>query len=395
MALDKDGKKQLPKGISWRADKSLYMARFTFQGQSYTLYDKDLKSIKKKLTDKKYEVEHGLSGKADKLTLNVWYDQWLRQYKIPHIKETSIRAYTQMYSCYIRPTLGTRQLAQIKPVHIQKLVNDWQAQKLAPKTISNIYGVVYDIFETALNNDLILKHPCRGVTLPKPDKKERRVLTVDEQKKLLEYLESNDKWRPFHPLVLVLLGTGLRIGECLGLTWDCVDFEESQIKVIKTLVYVKDINDNVFRFKFQPPKTHASERIIPMLPEVRAALLHQRDILSRLKQHMSNSWQPLEGFQDVCFCTFKGTPLMENAVRKVLIDVVDKINSDEGTTMEHISPHGLRHSFATRCIERGIPQKTAQELVVHSALSLTMDLYVHTTVQTKGEDIKRLEGILT
>ena len=110
--------KELPKGISWKADKQLYMARFTFQGQSYTFYDKDLKSIKKTLSEKRYEVEHGLQGKADKITLNKWYETWLNEYKTPNIKETSIHTYKQMYSCYIEPSLGEKYLLMTQTSHI-------------------------------------------------------------------------------------------------------------------------------------------------------------------------------------------------------------------------------------------------------------------------------------
>ena len=80
MAKDPKTGKELPKGISWKADKQLYMARFTHQGQSYTFYDKDLKAIKKTLSEKRYEVEHGLQGKADKISLNKWYQRNLCTY---------------------------------------------------------------------------------------------------------------------------------------------------------------------------------------------------------------------------------------------------------------------------------------------------------------------------
>lgn len=167
MAKDPKTGKELPKGISWKADKQLYMARFTHQGQSYTFYDKDLKAIKKTLSEKRYEVEHGLQGKADKISLNKWYQTWLEQYKIPNIKETSVHTYKQMYSCYIEPTLGGKHLSQVKPVHIQKVYNDLLDNGLSAKSISNIQGMLYDIFETACRNDLIIKNPCKGVARPK------------------------------------------------------------------------------------------------------------------------------------------------------------------------------------------------------------------------------------
>ena len=240
MAKDPKTGKELPKGISWKKDKQLYMARFTYQGQSYTFYDRDLRTIKKTLSEKRYEIEHGLQGRADKISLNTWYQTWLNEYKIPNIKETSVNNYKQMYSCYIEPILGGKHLSQIKPVHVQKVYNDLLENGKSAKTISNIQGMLYDIFETACRNDLIIKNPCKGVARPKVEQTDRRVLSVEEQYTLVSYLK-RDKFKPYEPLIITLLGTGMRIGEALGLTWNDIDFKNEQISVNKTLVYVKDL----------------------------------------------------------------------------------------------------------------------------------------------------------
>lgn len=119
MALDKNGK-TLPKGITWIEKKQLYMGRFMYQGISYTLYDKKLRDITKKLADKRYEVEHGLFGKADKLTLNTWFEIWLREYKVQKIKKTTLQNYLSLYNNHLRNGLGMRFLSQIKSIYIQR-----------------------------------------------------------------------------------------------------------------------------------------------------------------------------------------------------------------------------------------------------------------------------------
>ncbi len=187
MALDRNGKTQLPAGITWRESKQLYMARFMYQGESHTSYHKDLKSAKKWLADAKYEAEHGLKGKADKISLNVWYESWIEDFKRPNIKPTSIRTYEQIYDGYIKPTLGGMHLAKIKTLHIQKLVNSLVEDELSPKFIKCIIGVLYDMLEIACDNDLVVKNYAKMVTLPKPEDVERRVLSADEQSTLLTY----------------------------------------------------------------------------------------------------------------------------------------------------------------------------------------------------------------
>lgn len=401
MAVDKRGK-ELPKGISYRADKDLYMARFMYQGESHTSYHKDLKSAKKWLADAKYEAEHGLKGAADKVSLNVWHQTWMDDFKRPNLKPTSIRTYEQIYDSYISPALGGMHLAKIKTLHIQKLVNSLVDDELSPKFIKGIVGVLSDMLEIACDNDLIIKNPVKAVTLPKPDDVERRVLTADEQNTLLTYAKK-DKWRQYEPMLVTLLGTGMRIGECLALTWDDIDFENNIISVNKTLTYIKSSKDEKCRFSYQSPKTKSGIRTIPLLSEVTRALKRQRAAQARLRLFMGPAWEPLCGFENLVFTKPKGTPYQVGDIRRFLNRIVEEINKEETAQAEkerrepvlmaHVHPHALRHSFATRAIENNMPPKTLQKIMGHAKLELTMDLYVHVTDQTLENDMQRLEGI--
>lgn len=401
MAFDKNGK-ELPKGITWIEKKQLYMARFTYQGTPYTFYDKDLKTIKKTLTDKRYEVEHGLQGKADKVTLNKWYETWLREYKIPTVKETTVITYENAYETHIRDSLGKRQLKTIKPIHIQKLYNDFIASGRSTKYLSNLNSMLYNIFELAVKNDLILKNPCTGATLPTITVKERRVLTSSEQEQLLNHVHK-EKWSWYAPMLITLLGTGMRIGECLALTWNDIDFENKQISINKTLSYIKTKQSQNYEFKLQTPKTKTSKRFIPMQTEVEKALKQQRTSQKRMKLQLGEEWQPLKGFEDTVFTSLTGTPQYARQIRNVLNTIVNQINREETKlakeqnrepiVMEHIHPHCLRHTFATRCFELDIPPKTVQSLLGHSSIQMTMDLYTHVSEQKKQKDMQKLEGL--
>lgn len=403
MALDKSGK-PLPKGITWRENKQIYMIRFSFQGVSYTYYEKTLKDAKKTLAEKRYQVEHGELGKADKVPLDKWYETWLTTYKIPNIKETSVRTYKHWFTCYIQPTLGNRYLTQIKPVDIQKLINDYQEKGFAVKTIYSIYGVIFDLFETAYINDRIPKNPAKNIKLPKQEKVERRVLSTSEQTTFLAHLK-NEKWLPHEPLFVTMLGTGMRVGEVLGLTWDCVDFDRKEIKLDKALVYGKSVSDGKYRFTFQTPKTTSSKRIIPMLKEVENALHRQSVAQNRLRQMIGERWQPLEGFENLVFANMSGRPYRETHIRDFLVTIIKEINDKEMSLaiiekrepilMEHFSPHSLRHSFATRAFECGLPPKTVQAILGHSSVAMTMDLYTHTTEDKKREDMEKLTGVFS
>lgn len=403
MAKDLNGK-ELPKGITWREDKQTYMARFSYQGKSHTFYGKDLKKLTKKLNDKRYEAEHGIAGSAEKLTLDRWYQIWLEDYKIPNIKETSVNTYKQTYSCYIQKELGSKYLKQIKPVHIQKMYNALTERGIAPKTINDIQAMLHNIFETAIANDLIIKNPCNGIARPAKEKQKVDALSVSEQNTFLHYLDK-DKWKQYKPLVVTLLGTGMRIGECLGLTWNDIDFENREIYINRTLVYVKDLNTDKYMFKFQSPKTENSKRIIPMLNDVVSALKQQSKNQKRLRLYMGAEWQPLQSFENMVFTSPKGTPCQKSEIRKHLVRIVAEINADEKVLaeqeqrepvmMKHIKPHMFRHTFATRCFENDMPPKTVQHILGHSNISMTMNLYTHISEDKKKADMKKLEGMFS
>lgn len=402
MAVDPNTGRELPKGISWKKDKQTYMARFSYQGQSYTFYNKDLKALKKTLADKRYEVEHGLQGKADKITLDKWYETWMQDYKIPTIKESTAGTYAKIYENHLRHTIGMKYLSQIKPIHIQKLYNSMVAEGLSAKYISNINAMLYNIMDLAVKNDLIMKNPVTGVTRPKVEKKERRVLTVGEQKVFISYLQK-EAWKPYEPLMVTLLGTGLRIGEALGLTWDDVDFTNKQISIDKTLCYIKDMETGRYKFVYQTPKSRESIRTIPMQSEVEKALKRQRTYQKRLRLYMGSEWKPNSGFEGLVFTSLKGTPKQENEVREFLNNIVAEINSDEQALAEkehrepvimgHLHPHALRHTFATRCFEVDLPPKTVQEYLGHSSVQMTMDIYTHVSEEKKRKDMEKLDSI--
>lgn len=401
MAKDKNGR-ELPKGVSYVPKKGLYMARFMYEGVSYTFYEKTAKQAAKTLADKRYEVEHGVSGRGDKVTLNQWFDTWFNEYKIPNVKESSARTYKQWCEYYILPVLGNRKLSQIRPVHIQQFVNGMQEKALSVKTIHSIYDVLFDMLKIAENNELINRNPAKGVTLPKQEKAERRVLSVTEQSAFLAQLQT-EKWLPHQPLFVVMLGTGLRVGEALGLCWDCIDFDHKEIRVEKALVYGKSISDGAYGFSWQSPKTATSRRTVPMVPEVEAALHRQRLAQAQHRLCVGEKWKPLEGFENLVFPNMSGRPYRETHIRDFIVAIIQDINNDEialaererrePVLMEHFSPHCLRHTFATRAFEAGLPPKTVQTIMGHSSTAMTLDIYTHTTERKKREDMDKLAGV--
>ena len=208
MGKDLKGK-ELGKGISQRAD-GRYIARFTSKtGKRKTLYDFKLNELKRKLREAVYEDEHGLNGNGESITLNAWYVTWTELYKKKTVKMTTIYKNHSYYNSRVKNSIGKMYLQDIKTYHVQKFLNDLMDSGLAHGTVSNIRFMLSDMLDKAVLSEYIKKNPCIGVEMPKEMKKERRVLTREEQEKFFAFASSY-----IHINVLKFaVTTGCRIGD--------------------------------------------------------------------------------------------------------------------------------------------------------------------------------------
>lgn len=329
------------------------------------------------------------------MSLDEWFEMWLYDYKSMTIKESTMIRYADYYNRYIKPGLGQKRLTFFKPIMIQRHLNQMASADYSTKTIADTYNILHSMFKMAVQNDMLNKNPCDAVILPKTKKKEKRVLTVEEQKIVLEY----SKGHLCENLVKVALGTGMRVGELHGLTWEDIDFESREIHVNKTRVYIRDRESGKYRFKFQIPKTMSSIRTIPMQEDVYNALRQQKELLKDMRL-CAKHWNPLPGFENMVFLNVTGRPRQSIDFRNDLKRINRAINKDreklakkvnkKPELMEHFYPHSLRHTFATRCFEAGIDAKTVQNFLGHASIAITMDLYTHVTDEKARKEMDKL-----
>ena len=213
MAKDLNGK-PLPTGITQRPD-GRYMGRFTFSGERYTLYNNDLKKLKKEMADLQYEVEHGLYAKETKVTVNSWFKTWMEEYKQNSVKYGTYTNYERVYALYIKDKLGKRKLSDIRPEHVQSIYNRLAKDGYSHKTISLTAIVLGGMFKQAYKNQMIQRNPVELASIPRNTAKKKpfRVMTAEEQKLFLQYAADS----PYYHLYVVALGTGMRAGELRAL----------------------------------------------------------------------------------------------------------------------------------------------------------------------------------
>jgi integrase len=386
MATDKNGK-VLPKGITLRSD-GRYMARFQYDGERYTIYDINIKDLLEKMDNMKYELKHGIFCKPKEITVSAWFETWLEQYKNNTSKASTIQTYKQSYASYIKPVLGKRKVTDIQPQALQKIINDLYKKGLSKSRVNFVFVILSGMFNQAQKNKLIINNPADALVFPKYRKKgqnEKRVMSLEEQKMFLKYAKES----VYYAFYVMALSTGMRVNEITGLQWSDIDWKNKLIHVTGTLVYLRTGSG---RYK-DSPKTESSRRDIPMLNNIEELLknIRHRQLENRLK--LGEKWKEEDALKNMIFTYEDGGTFWDTGIRVDMKKIVNQIKKD-GIEFDPLTPHALRHTFATRGLEQGIPLKVMQVILGHSSLAMTADLYSHVLPDTKAEEMRKIENIL-
>lgn len=383
MGIDNKEKK-LPKGIR-RRKSGLYEARFTYKGELYTLYNTNLKLLQREIAERRYEVEHGLYAKESNVTVDSWFHTWMEEYKKNSVKYGTYKVYLDEYKVHIKEPLGRKQLKDIRGEHIQKLFND-MADHYSPTTINLVKVILSGMYAQAVRNGMVLRNPVKNTSVKKEKGKRKiRVMTTEEQKLFMRYSKSSQ----FYDLYIVALGTGMRSGELRALQWSDIDFDNKIIHVNGTLKYVAKAKE---KYMIDEPKSETSKRDIPMLDNVVTVLREHRKRQLGTRMLLGNKWRPEPGFENLVFTGGFGRCISETALYENMKKIRVQIRKDGHAFGAH-TPHSLRHTFATRGFEKGIPPKVMQEILGHKSITMTLDIYSHVLPDKKAEEINKLAAM--
>lgn len=287
----------------------------------------------------------------------MWY--WLSDIAKPYIKTSTFSNYVAMVEKWIVPLLGKKKLEYLEKEDIQHFIGILTEHELSPGTIRNIYQVLSSSMKKAKEYSYIYDNPCEGISLPKEQKKESRILSQREQKQLQAAIRGDQSELP----ILLASYTGLRIGEICALTWEDVDLENGIIHVTRTTQ----------RIQCKAPDAQAKTELITGSAK--------SDCSARTIPLPAGLLQLFQKYRESAYDGFvfghRGNPLEPRVLQYRFKALLKKAG------LEDINFHALRHTFATRCMELSIDVKTLSELLGHASAKMTLDRYGHSQVEQK------------
>lgn len=388
MAKDLKGR-ELGKGLSQRKDKK-YSARYVMKsGKRIEKYFNTYPEARNWLADARYEDARGNAGVNSSITVDMWFKYW-HDNLIVDLSPNTRRNYQERYNRNIKPHIGNMCIADVKPMHCKLIFNEMM-DEYAGSTIRQAYITLGTMFRSAVMNDVITKHPMDGVRYTKPVKPacEHRVLSIEEEQKFLKVAESSHNYYQY----ALILETGLRTGEMIGLTWDAIDWNNCTLTVNKAL----EFRHKQHVWRAGPPKTQTSYRTIPLTNRAYDILLKLKE-MRKIQKLSKESEQELTYtdrktgqtaslvLSELVFINFRtGMPAKNSSYDTHLYKLCEKAG------IPPFCMHTLRHTYATRAIESGMQPKVLQRLLGHASIQTTMDTYVHVTDDSMQKAIKQFE----
>ena len=330
-------------------------------------------------------------------TVEKWLNKWLADYVEKNVKVSTRVSYEGIVKNQLIPHIGHIKLTELKKTDIEKMYNDLLTHGradgkggLGVKTINNVKLCLHKALQTALENEYIIKNPADIAKVPtlkstQAQKKEIEILSKQEQQALMAVCGKDT----YSTGIITALFTGVRLGELLGITWKDIDFTKKTISISKQVNRLKDYSENAkakTRLGIQEDtKTKTSNRVISI-----------SDILAeRLKEYKQNQEEHIKQWGDIyqnlgmVLAREDGYYIDPSTFRDNYKAILNKAG------LKSYTFHALRHTFATRALEAGVPIKVVSKILGHASVQITMDTYMHVLPELQSEAMNRIAEFIS
>ena len=401
---DKKGR-VLREGEHYRETDHRYMYTYLDpRGRRRYIYSKDLGRLREKENELKRDQLDGIDNYVrGHVTVNEAFDRCMTLKT--NLRRTTKSNYEMMYNAHVRKGFGERTIGSIKFSDVlqfyKQLVDE---DGISPNTVSTIHCCLHPAFEMAVRDDIIRRNPCHGVlgelsNQIGKNKGVRNALTVNQQKAFMNFMDGHPVYDHWHPIFTILLGTGCRCGEFIGLRWQDIDMENRMISINHSLVRVKrHRNDPALRLGVSETKTVSGNRTIPMLDDVYDAFerIYAEQLITGFNETV------IEGMSGFIFKNANGDVLCEQNINSAIRRITESYNMEEqckadkekreAFLLPHFSCHYLRHTFCTRFCENETNIKVIQSVMGHANIKTTMEIYAEATDEKKQEVMQNLSA---
>lgn len=400
--------------------KSYYTYRYKdTAGERASVSAPTLPDLRKKEEALKADFFNGLStGRDREKTVAEMCDIYLDT-KF-NLKSTTLNNYRYMVDHFIRDQkIGKMKITEVKKSDIQKYYGDLlknglptdkeskhgrKRDQIKPATIENIQTILHPVFQRAIDDGYIFRNPTQNI-IPELknsdlwDKMKREALTPQQQAAFFDYIRDNPIYSHWTPLFTFMFGTGCRVGEIIGATWDDVSLKEGVFTISHNLVYHR-VYDEDYKMKWtmNTPKTKGSQREIPLMSDVKSTLVMLK------KELWTNPMPPIEidgKSYNIIFRNRFGSNYIPSEINRAIKRIVRDYNKQEEVKaaqedrepllLPDFSCHVIRHTTGTRIWENTGDLNLTKDFLGHSDISTTANIYVDVQREKRKEAIKEIE----
>lgn len=373
-------KKQIPAGARKRPGGG-YEWRFTVEGVRTSVGAPTVDELWIKHDEREAEIKAGVYKTNKNITVSQYFHEWLERRR-PYIREATLFLYKLLFTKHIEPCIGDVTMKKVERrqvLALQKKANE----NGGPAVANHTMVLLKTLFRAAMDDDILIRSVADGMKKIKNKGKRparetiHRELSDEELQIFFRYSVRSWYDSVFH----FMLYTGMRAGECGGLEWKDIDWKQDVVHVRRTMT--RGANGKYVRGK--ATKSAAGLRNIGMNTNIRAILSSQWELYTGTHGKMVKLTDPVFPRQD-------GQLITEKDLYTATFNIITTANK-HGEKLARFGSHAFRDTFASRAIRAGMPPNTLKEILGHSSLSMTMDLYAHVSEDDKKKAMQALDAI--